>query len=154
MVKKVNKAVIKGAALENAIASSTNGLAAAFEAGTKAVESRSLEAKKHLAENKRLTKKRAILVKRKKTTTNKINKDPGSVESKKVLRGIEKEISDITKTIAKLKPQKDANSAELATLKSCLKRATAYVKGIAQADKALNTPKKKKSRRIVTKAAA
>jgi small-conductance mechanosensitive channel len=155
MVKKAKKAaVVKGIALEKNIASSISGLTAAFEAGAKAVESRSADAKKFLAENKRLAKKRAALVKRKKTTTNKIKKDPSNAEAKKVLRGIEKEITDISKQIAKLKPQKDTNAEELAALRSSLKRATAYVKGIEQADKVLNKPIKKKRRRTVTQKAA
>lgn len=153
MVKKVKKAVIKGAVLEKSIASSIDNLTAALEAGTKAVESRSAEAKKHLAENKRLVKKRATLVKRKKTTTNKIKKDPSSAENKKVLRDIEKEITIIAKSIAKIKPQRDSNAEELAALRASLKRATAYVKGIQQADRVLNKPKKKIRRRTVTKAA-
>jgi hypothetical protein len=94
----------------------------------------------------RLSKKRATLLKRKKLATTRVQKEP-SADNNKALRDVKKELDSVTKELGKAKIVKDANNAELSDLRASLKRATAYRKGVAAADKVLNKPKKKSRRK-------
>ena len=153
MAKAANKAVVKSNSVELAI---TNGLSSLYDAlgnAEKAVATRSKDAKKLSDETKKLGKKRAALLKRKKVAATKVKKAP-SAESRKALKSVEKDLADIKKEIAKITPVKTANAEELTGLKANLKRASAYMKGIAAADKVLNKKPKKVKRRKKAKAIA
>ncbi len=144
------KAIAKSSALEKTITASIESLASACNQSEIAVNSLSKVAKDLAKESMRLNKKRAILVKRKKTVTAKQKKNP-SADSKKILQGVEKELTAIAKEIAKVKPIKESNAIELKVLKEWMKRASAYTKGIENADKVLNKPKKKARKKVARK---
>lgn len=150
--KKVSKKALiaKGAALEKLVSSSVDQLAAAAENVSKAVVTRSGESKKLLAENKRLNKKLAALAKRKKAAEKKLRATPDAA-NRKVLASVGKELVSIKKLVQKNKVEKVTLAEELATLKLSHKRASAYAKALATADKQLNKPVKKKKRRKVAK---
>ena len=141
-IKKKAKATVKGAThlkiVDSAIASINDVAAAA----AKAVIATDKEYKKLAKTAKSINKKRASLMKKAKAATNKMKKD-ASATNKKVVVVIKKDIAAIKKEIAKHKSVKSAVAEELATLKSASKRAVAYAKVVAGADKALNKPKKK-----------
>jgi len=63
------------------------------------------------------------------------------------------ELAATRKALAKTRAAKAINSPELAALKAAQRQANAYSKAIAQADKALNKPKKKRRKRAARKAA-
>lgn len=149
--KTKKKAVIKSSAVEKAIASSLENLTMALESTEKAIKERSATAKKLTSESKRLSKKRAILTRRKKTAKVKLTKTPDAA-NRKALKDVEKEIAVITKQITKSTPVKQENTSELASLKASHRQASAYVKGIQQADKVLAKPKKKRRKKRVVKA--
>ena len=85
-------------------------------------------------------------MKRKKLATTRVKKE-ASADNKKALRDVTKELDTIKKELDKAKIAKDANNAELSELRTSLKRATVYRKGVAAADKVLNKPKKKARRK-------
>lgn len=143
MAKAKIKPVVKSAAVEKTVEAALTSLTAVSESCVTAIALRSKDAKSNTAESKHLAKKRAILMKRKKGAASKVKKDP-SAANKKAVKDIEKELATVVKLSAKLKPAKVSNAAELVALKTNQKKLAAYVKGIEQADKALNKPKKKK----------
>jgi len=142
---------MKSAALEKLVSSSMNNLQVASDDGAKAIATRSGEAKKLLAESKRISKKRAILTKRKKTTSLKLKK-VADAATRKILRDVEKELAAIKKMAEKVRISKTSLAEELKGLKENQKRAATYLNVIEKADKILNKPKKKKRRRRVKKA--
>jgi len=144
------KSITNSNAIEKTIVASVASLTSACNQSAIAVDSLSKVAKTLAKESLRLNKKRSLLMKRKKTVAAKQKKSPNS-ENKKAIQSVEKELSAISKEIAKVKPQKDSNAVELKTLKSWLKRASAYTKGIESADKVLNKPKKKIRRKVAKK---
>lgn len=146
MAKAKTKAVVKGASIGKIVASSIESLMSVNDECVKALDSRSKEAKKNTAESKKLAKKRVTLVKRKKTAAAKLKNDP-SAANKKAVKDVEKELAEVVKLSAKLKPAKQTNAEELAELKASAKALSAYVKAIAKVDKVLNKPKKKQKRK-------
>jgi len=140
------KAVVTSAAMAKTLESALAGLATICESGAKAVDSRSKDAKKQAAAFKRLSKKRMTLNKRKKVQAAKIKKDP-SADNKKALKATEKDLAVTGRELASCKKTRDANNAELSGLRDSVKRASAYAKGVAAADKKLNKPKKKRRAR-------
>jgi len=151
MPKSKKATVMKSAALEKLVSGSMNNLQVACDDGAKAVATRSSEAKKLLAESKRISKKRAILIRRKKTTALKLKK-VADAATRKALREVEKELTAIKKMTDKVRIGKSALAEELKGLKENQRRAATYLKVIEKADKILNKPKKKKRRRRVKKA--
>jgi valyl-tRNA synthetase len=140
--KPIAKAGMVAKSLENALVN----LEAAFESGTNAVAERAQNGSQYAKLVARLSKKRATLLKRKKLATTRVQKEP-SADNNKALRDVKKELDSVTKELGKAKIVKDANNAELSDLRASLKRATAYRKGVAAADKVLNQPKKKSRRK-------
>ena len=125
-------------AIENLQLANTDGAAAASVLDK--------DREKHLAENKRLSKKRAVLTKKKKAASGRLKKDP-SAENRKTLNAITKELAAIKKAGDKARAVSSANATELNAVKASLKQASAYAAVIAKADKILNKPKKKKRRK-------
>ncbi len=151
MPKSKKATVMKSAVLEKLVSGSMNNLQVASDGGAKAIASRSAEAKKLLAESKRISKKRAILIRRKKTTSMKLKK-VADAATRKILRDVEKELAAIKKVGEKVRASKTSLAEELKGLKENQKRAATYLRVIEKADKILNKPKKKKRRRRVKKA--
>lgn len=148
--KKTAKKIITSTSslksVDAAIASVTD-MAAATAA---AVATVGKENSKLLAQAKRLGKKRASLMKKKKTAANRLKKDP-SADNRKAASAIDKELVTVRREATKVAAQKSKVGEELKALKSVSRRAAAYSKAITQADKVLNKPKKK--RRVRRKAA-
>ena len=143
-VKKKNsiaKAVMVAKSLENALVN----LEAAFESGTKAAAERAQNGSQFAKAVERLSKKRAMLLKRKMLAAARVKKE-ASADNKKALLAVTKELNTVTTELGKAKIVKNANNAELSDLRGSLKRITAYRKGIASADRVINKPKKKASR--------
>lgn len=110
------------------------------EASASALEK---DRKKLLAENKRFTKKRAVLGKKKKAATTRLKKNPDAI-NRKAVNAITKELAAVKKAGDKVRVASSANAAELKAIKASLKQASAYLSVITKADKQLNKPKKKK----------
>jgi len=140
------KKIIKNAALAKVIDSSLSNLEAATANGAKALAVATKNSKQSSAEGKRLSKKRITLIKRRKTASAKVKKDPIAA-NKKALNAVDKELAAIRKAAAKNKLVRVANFEELSGLRVSCRRLSAYSKAIAAADKALNKPKKKTRRR-------
>ena len=134
MAKK--RSVAKSAAVERDLEASLAKLEAASKAGGVAVAARAKEAKRLATASKRLGRKRATLLRRKKTATKRAKARP-SGETRGALRTAVRELASVRKEIAKTKGVKDANATELAALKAAHRRATAYLKAIARADRTL-----------------
>ncbi|VAX08620.1 hypothetical protein MNBD_GAMMA25-871 [hydrothermal vent metagenome] len=142
--------VMKSAALEKLVSGAMGDLESASNDGAQAIATCSNESKKMLAESKRISKKRALLTRRKKAASIKLKKAPAA-DTRKALRDVEKELTTVKRMADKLKPAKASLAEELKGLKEGQKRASAYLKVIVRADKILNKPKKKKRRRRVAK---
>lgn len=140
------KPLAKSVALEKVLNNSIDVLNAVCKSSSQAVASRAKGAKKHTAETKRLSKKRATLSNRKKAITKKLRKG-ADVVTRKLLTTTVKEIGVIKKLAAKNNAAKTANATELAAMKKILKTASAYVKGIEKANKDLSKPKKKRRKK-------
>mgnify|MGYP003624287049 CR=1 FL=1 len=140
------KKIIKNAALAKVIDSSLTNLEAATANGAKALALATKNSKQSAAEGKRLSKKRVTLIKRRKTASAKVQKDPIAA-NKKALSAVDKELAAIRKAAAKNKIVKAANFEELSGLRVSCRRLSAYNKAITAADKVLNKPKKKTRRR-------
>jgi hypothetical protein len=145
-VKKRTKNIKKAAACEKTIATALSNLDAVLSDVTKAAGVRAAQARKLTAESKRLAKKRATLMKRRKSTAAKLKKAPDA-DMRKKLRETEKELTRVKKLSVTNRAAKSANSEELRELKSQMKRTRAYNKALAAADKALNKPRRKKRRK-------
>lgn len=146
MPKAKKKAIATSAAMAKTLESALGGLASICESGGKAVDTRAKDAKKLAASSKRLGKKRMMLNKRKSTATARLKKD-ATADNRKALSAVVKELGMVTRELAKVKKVKDANNAELSGLRTSLKRATAYMKGVTSADRVLNKPKRKVRRK-------
>lgn len=138
--------IAKSASIDKNIETAIEKLTAASLDGGKAVATRTKEGKKLTAAVRRLSKKRATLMRRKKTATTRAKNAP-SAETRGALRTVLKDITSVTKELDKLRPQKNANAEELAALKAGERKATAYLKSIEKADKVLNKPKRKRRAR-------
>ncbi len=143
---KAKKPIAKSAAVEKLLASAIEKLTDAQSKSEKAVAVRTKDAKKFTTAVKRLAKRKATLTKRKRAAAQRAKKD-SSADNRKALRTVIKDLATATRELAKARQIKAANSEELTPLKAVQKRLKAYSKGIAQADKVLNKPKKKKQRK-------
>jgi len=135
MAKKT-KAIAKSAAVEKDLVASLARLSAACAAGDAAVASRSKTAKQLATATKRLGRKQSALLKRKRLAAKRAKSDPGG-ETRRALNATVKELGSIRTQLGKARAAKAANAAELATLKAAQRRANAYAKAIARADKTL-----------------
>jgi hypothetical protein len=142
---KARKKIVSSASVENNIASAVEKLSAASGDSEKAVAERSRTGKKLTAELRRLRKRRAMLMKRKKTAASKAKEWP-SGETRSALRTVEKDVATTTRDLAKARAAKAVNTPELAALKAAQRQSNAYMKAVDQADKVLNKPKKRRKR--------
>lgn len=145
MPKVAKKANIKSSAVEKTIDTAVSNMTQVCEDAAKAVADQTKEAKKLLLESRRASKKRATLMKRKKTATNRLKKDP-TADNRKALKAVEKEIALVSKGLVKTRADKAAVTAELAALRANFKRVKTYLGVIGKADRALNQHKKRKPR--------
>ena len=133
---KSKRSIAKTAAVTKNIEAALASLEAACAAGDSAVARRGKDGKGLAAATKRLSKKSASLTKRKRLSAKRARKSP-SGETRKALRSVIKELATTRTQLGKARAAKDANAVELATMKDASRRATAYAKAIAQADRSL-----------------
>ncbi|HED17757.1 MAG TPA: hypothetical protein ENI64_13215 [Gammaproteobacteria bacterium] len=153
MPTKSRTTVVKSASLEKVIETSLAALNAANDNGTKAVAALSKIAKKLSAEGKRLSKKRATLIKRKKATTAKLKKSDDAA-TRKLFKATTAELNAVRKMAAKSTSARSANTEELRGLKAQAKRAKAYTGVLTKADKILNKPVKRRRKKRASKKTA
>ena len=144
--KTASKKVVTHAALSKKIDASLTGLNAALADSAKAVNGRVKEAKKLATDTARLRKNHMTLMQRKQAAANRLRKDK-SAQNRNALNAVIKEIAGIAKLLNKANVAKESTASEVAGLKADQRRVVVYVKVLGQADKALNTPKKKPSRK-------
>jgi hypothetical protein len=133
---KSKRSIAKTAAVTKSIEAALTSLEAACVAGDHAVARRAKDGKGLATATKRLSRKSAILTKRKRASAKRAKKTP-SGETRKALRAVIKELATTKSKLLKARAAKGANEVELATLKGAQRRATAYAKAIAQADRSL-----------------
>ena len=133
---KSKRAIAKSAAVTKNIESALASLGTACVAGDSAVAKRGKDGKSLAAATKRLSKKRATLIKRKRLSAKRAKSSP-SGETRKALRAVIKELASTKKQLVKARAAKDVNAVELTALKIAQRRATAYAKAIAHADRTL-----------------
>jgi len=133
---KAKKTLAKSSFVDKNIEVALEKLAVASAAVDKAVAVRARDAKKLAVLVKRLTKRKTALSKRKRLAAARLKKSP-SVDTRKALRVVTKDLATTIKEQAKAKVAKAANATELAALRAGQKRATGYRKGIAAVDRAL-----------------
>lgn len=140
------KTIAKSASVEKNIATALEKLNAACTDGDRAVAARSKIAKKLNAESRRLNKRRGTLARRAKAAGAAAKAAP-SAATRKALREAVTELMATRKALAKARVAKAVNSPELKALKAAQRQANAYGKAIAQADKVLTKPAKKRRKR-------
>ncbi len=133
---KSKRAIAKTAAVMKNIEAAVSALEKACVAGNHAVAVRAKDGKGLASAAKRLSKKNAVLSKRKKLAAKRAKATP-SGETRKALRAVIKELASTKKALAKARAAKGANATELAGLKPAQRRANAYAKAITQAEKSL-----------------
>lgn len=134
---KSKRAIAKSAAVTKNIEAALASLEAACVAGDHAVARRGQDGKSLSAATKRLSRKSAILTKRKRLLAKRAKAAP-SGETRKALRAVIKELATTKTQLIKARAAKGANAVELAALKVAQRRASAYAKAIAQADRSLS----------------
>jgi hypothetical protein len=134
---KTKRAIAKSAAVTKNIEAALASLGTACVAGDSAVARRGKDGKSLAAATKRLSKKRASLAKRKKLSAKRAKAAP-SGETRKALRAVIKELATTKKQLIKARAAKGINAVELTALKAAQRRASAYAKAIAQAEKSLS----------------
>ncbi len=137
---KSKRTIAKSAAVTKNIEAALASLGTACAAGDNAVAKRSKDGKGFAASTKRLSKKSATLTKRKRLSAKRAKASP-SGETRKALRAVIKELASTKKQLTKARALKGVNAVELAALKIAQRRATAYAKAIAQAEKSLSKKK-------------
>jgi hypothetical protein len=133
---KAKKTLAKSSFVETTLDTALEKLAVAEAAVDKSVSARAGDAKKLTATVKRLTKRKAALVKRKKLAADRVRKAP-SGETRQALKVVVKDLAATSKELTKLRVVKAENAAELALLKVAQRRTKAFSKGIAQVERAL-----------------
>ena len=133
---KTKRAIAKSAAVSKNIETALASLETACIAGDSAVARRSKDGKGLAATTKRLSRKRAILTKRKRLSAKRAKAAP-SGETRKALRVVIKELATTKAHLAKARAAKDVNAVELTALKAAQRRASAYAKAIAHAERSL-----------------
>ena len=137
---KTKRTIAKSAAVTKNIEAALASLGTACVAGDAAVAKRSKDGKGLAASTKRLSKKSATLTKRKRLSAKRARSAP-SGETRKALRSVFKELATTKKQLVKARAAKGVNAVELAALKAAQRRATAYAKAIAHAEKSLSKRK-------------
>lgn len=143
---KAKKKIVKGEALVAAVDSAISVLINIESNTAKSIAIVDKDNRKLLKAAKQLSKKKMVLMKKKKNATIRVRKTP-IADNKKALKAIVKEIASITKDAAKISTQKKVVLEELIILKSVAKRVVAYNKSLTANDKMLNKPKAKKKKR-------
>ena len=133
---KSKRTIAKSAAVTKNIETALASLGTACAAGNSAVAKRSKDGKSFATATKRLSRKRAILTKRKRLSAKRAKSSP-SGETRKALRAVIKELASTKTKLAKARTVQGVNAVELAALKAAQRRANAYAKAIAQAEKSL-----------------
>jgi hypothetical protein len=133
---KSKRAIAKSAAVTKNIEAALASLGAACAAGDSAVARRGKDGKSLAAATKRLSRKRAILAKRKRLSAKRARATP-SGETRRALRAVIKELATTKSQLVKARAAKGVNAVELAALKVAQRRASAYAKAIAGAERAL-----------------
>lgn len=128
------KTPAKSSFVEKTLQSALEKLAVASAAVDKAVTIRARDAKKLATATKRLTKRKTMLGKRRKSAAARARKSP-SGETRQALRAVAKELASTVKELAKTQALKAANGSELALLRSAQRRTKGYRRGIAQVDR-------------------
>ena len=134
---KTKRTIAKSAAVTKNIETALASLGTACVAGDSAVARRGKDHKSFAATTKRLSKKRAVLTKRKRLSAKRAKAAP-SGETRKTLRAVIKELATTKKQLVKARAVQGVNAVELAALKAAQRRASAYAKAIAQAEKSLS----------------
>lgn len=140
---KAKRTIAKSAAVTKNIETALASLGTACVAGDSAVARRGKDGKSLAAATKRLSRKRAILAKRKKSSAKRAKASP-SGETRKALRAVIKELATTKTQLVKARAAKGVNAVELAALKAAQRRASAYAKAIAQAERSLNKSTKRR----------
>ena len=140
---KAKRTIAKSAAVTKNIETALASLGTACVAGDSAVARRGKDGKSLAAATKRLSRKRAILAKRKKSSAKRAKASP-SGETRKALRAAIKELAATKTQLVKARAAKGVNAVELAALKAAQRRASAYAKAIAQAERSLNKSTKRR----------
>jgi hypothetical protein len=133
---KSKRTIAKSAAVTKNIDAALASLGTAVVAGDSAVAKRSKDGKSFATASKRLSRKRAILSKRKRLSAKRAKASP-SGETRRALRAVIKELATTKKQMVKARAVQGVNAVELAALKAAQRRANAYAKAIAQAEKSL-----------------
>lgn len=140
------KPLTKNSVIANSIESAVYNLEVSLEKADKAVTARSSESKKLLNESRRLRKRRATLMGKKKRAIA-ADKKNSTGDSRKAVRTITSELAATRKVLDKATTVRQAVLEELSGLKASQKILSAYVKGIYAADRAIARSKKKTARR-------
>jgi len=143
MATNKKKPVTRNSVIANSIDTSVYNLEVALDNANKAVTVRSAESRKLLNEIRRLRKRRATQMGKKKRAIA-ADKRNSTVDSRKAVRTITSELNATTKAIAKATPARQAVLEELSGLKNSQKMLNGYVKGISAADRVIARSKKKK----------
>ena len=138
---KSKRTIAKSAAVTKNIEAALASLGTACVAGDSAVARRSKDHKSFASATKRLSKKRAVLTKRKRISAKRAKASP-SGETRKALRAVIKELAQTKTKLGKARAVQGVNAVELSALKVAQRRASAYAKAIAQAEKVLAKRKK------------
>lgn len=137
------KPVTKNSVIATSIESSVYNLEAALDKANKAVTARSAESKKLLNETRRLRKRRATQMGKKKRAIT-ADKKNSTVDSRKAVRAITAELTATSKALAKATATRQTVLEELSGLKQSQKMLNGYVKGINAADRTIARSQKKK----------
>jgi len=137
------KPVARNSVITNSISSAVYNLEVALDKANKAVAVRSAESKKLLNESRRLRKRHATQMNRKKRAIA-AEKKSSNADTRKALRTATSELNATKKAIEKTTTTRQAVLEELTGLKESQKHANAYVKGIYAADRAIARSNKKK----------
>ena len=138
---KSKRTIAKSAAVTKNIEAALASLETAVASGDSAVAKRSKDHKSFASATKRLNKKRAVLVKRKRLSAKRAKSSP-SGDTRRALRSVIKELATTKKQLGKARVVQGVNAVELGALKIAQRRASAYAKAIAAAEKTLAKKKK------------
>lgn len=137
---RAKKSIAKSEFVQKNLEAALEKLAIASAAGARAVAVRGRDGKKLAATVKRLAKRKATQLRRKKVASKRARKSP-SGETRKALRTALRELAGTTKALTKAKTEKAANATEFASLRTAARRASAYGRAIAQIDRSLRRKK-------------
>jgi DUF917 family protein len=137
------KPVTKNSVIAKSIESSVYNLEVALDKANKAVTARSAESKKLMNETRRLRKRRATQMGKKKRAIA-AEKKNSTVDTRKAVKAIISELNTTSKALEKATASRQAVLEELTGLKQSQKMLNGYIKGIYAADRAIARSSKKK----------